>query len=353
MVRDADIVKRVLTFNARFPKKIMNIAVNIVGKGLVTFEGGEDWKRHRRIIQPSFQTRFIKESLDSIVPEYAERLVSYWKRSEGREIDISVHLSNCTLDVLGLVAFAHDFRAMDSIKQWSEDKGGNRKDQIVPVSDNLIQALNSQVRSSPFRLLLGILNLSWLDMKATRSKKAINNAVDDIIENARSKAGRSAQGDATNKVVPNSLLEALFDAKDTDPANQTRRKRLDNVELRDELKTFVVAGHETTSSWCTWCSFVLCKYPDVQQKVYADIMKHAPSPNDHSFPISLELVNQMPYFNAFMKEVLILYPPVGIIFRNPAGEEIINGLKITADTRIAVPISLIHRHPDRLLDGSR
>jgi cytochrome P450 len=82
-------------------------------------------------------------------------------------------------------------------------------------------------------------------------------------------------------------------------------------------------------------------------------MKHAPSPNDHSFPISLELVNQMPYFNAFMKEVLILYPPVGIIFRNPAGEEIINGLKITADTRIAVPISLIHRHPDRLLDGSR
>jgi cytochrome P450 len=61
----------------------------------------------------------------------------------------------------------------------------------------------------------------------------------------------------------------------------------------------------------------------------------------------------MPYFNAFMKEVLIFYPPVGIIFRNPAGEEIINGLKITADTRIAVPISLIHRHPDRLLDGSR
>ena len=111
MVRDADIVKRVLTFNARFPKKIMNIAVNIVGNGLVTFEGGEDWKRHRRIIQPSFQTRFIKESLDSIVPEYAERLVSYWKRSEGREIDISVHLSNCTLDVLGLV-------------QWIQSRNG-------------------------------------------------------------------------------------------------------------------------------------------------------------------------------------------------------------------------------------
>ena len=165
---------------------------------------------------------------------------------------------------------------MDSIKKWSDDEGGNRKDQIVPVSDKLIQALNSQFRSSqfrssPFRLLLGILNLSWLDMKATRSKKALNNAVDEIFENARSKAGRSAQGDATNKVVPNSHLEAPFDAKDTYPANQTRRKRLDNVELREELNTFVVAGQETTSSWCTWCSFVLCKYPDVQQKAYADI----------------------------------------------------------------------------------
>ena len=40
---------------------------------------------------------------------------------------------------------------------------------------------------------------------------------------------------------------------------------------REELNTFVVAGQETTSSWCTWCSFVLCKYPDVQQKAYADI----------------------------------------------------------------------------------
>ena len=347
MVRDADIVKRVLTFNARFPKKIMNIAVNIVGKGLVTFEGGEDWKRHRRIIQPSFQTRFIKESLDSIVPEYAERLVSYWKRSEGREIDISVHLSNCTLDVLGLVAFAHDFRAMDSIKEWSEDEGGhNRKDQIAPVSDKLIQALNSQFRASPFRLLLAILNLSWLDVTANRTKKALNNAVDEVIEKAQSKAERSAQGDDTNKVVPNSLLEALFDAKDTDPTNQTRRKRLDNVELRDEVKTFIVAGHETTSTWCTWCSFCLCKYPDVQQKVYEDIMKHRPSPNDHSFPISLELVNQMPYFNAFMKEVLRFYPPVGLISRSLAGEEIMNGFKIPVGTRITIPIHLIHRHPD-------
>ena len=104
---------------------------------------------------------------------------------------------------------------MDSIKKWSDDEGSNRKDQIVPVSDKLIQALNSQFRSSPFRLLLGILNLSWLDMTATRSKKALNNAVDEIFENARSKAGRSAQGDATNKVVPNSHLEAPFDAKDT------------------------------------------------------------------------------------------------------------------------------------------
>jgi cytochrome P450/NADPH-cytochrome P450 reductase len=161
---------------------------------------------------------------------------------------------------------------MDSIKEWSEDEGGhNRKDQIAPVSDKLIQALNSQFRASPFRLLLAILNLSWLDVTANRTKKALNNAVDEVIEKAQSKAERSAQGDDTNKVVPNSLLEALFDAKDTDPANQTRRKRLDNVELREELNTFVVAGHETTSSWCTLCSFVLCKYPDVQQKVYADI----------------------------------------------------------------------------------
>ena len=320
-------------------------------------EGGEDWKRHRRIIQPSFQKRFLRESLDSLVPKYAERLVSYWKRSDGREIDVSKHLSNCTLDIIGLLAFDYEFHAMDSNKIWSEDDGGghlrnDRKDEMTPLSDKLLKSLEYQFRSSPKRLLLGLLGLSKLDVKNNRTKKALNDAVDEIIQNTRSKAKRSAQGDDGTttgmNTAPNSLLESLIDAKDTDPANQRRRKWLDNDELRDEVKTFIVAGHETTSTWCTWCSFILCKYPDVQQKVYDDIMKHAPTPNDHSFPISLDLVNQMPYFNAFMKEVLRFYPPAGIIFRNAGGKDgqTINGITIPKDTRIAIIIQMIHRHPD-------
>mmetsp|Transcript_24121 Transcript_24121/g.23169 ORF Transcript_24121/g.23169 Transcript_24121/m.23169 type:complete len:151 (+) Transcript_24121:704-1156(+) len=57
------------------------------------------------------------------------------------------------------------------------------------------------------------------------------------------------------------------------------------------------------------------------------------------------MVNQMSYFNAFMKEVLRLYPPVGLTHRHSTREETFNGFKIPARTRIAIPINLLHRDP--------
>lgn len=339
LVRDADSARTVLTSNLRFPKKIP-VFKHMFGDGLVTIEDNEIWKRHRRIIQPSFQTRFIKESLGSIVPELVERLVSYWKSSRGKEIDVYKHLSKFTLDVIGLAAFSHDFHGMDSIKTWCEN--GDQNNELFPVTDRLMVAMNDQFRSDPFRLLLNILHLGKLDWKGHQIKKVLDMAVNEVIENARSKAKKEAEGEDA-MYTTKSLLETLFGAEDETKAN---RNRLNSEELRDEVKSFLVAGHETTSSLCTWCLFALCQYPDIQGKIYAEVMEKAPSPNDHEFRISMDLINRIPYFNAFIKEVLRFYPPVGIIFRETAGDQILNNIRIPTKTRIGIAIQLIHRHPD-------
>jgi cytochrome P450 len=371
MIRDADIAQKVLSLDSKFPKKVP-IGKNLFGNGLPLIDSGEDWKRHRRIIHPSFQPHFIRQALGTIVPENVERLVSYWKRGSsvpmgGREIDVATHFLRCTLDILGLAAFGHQFNAMDSIKKWSEvnksgvlpsNEGSSSSDELSAVSDKLVQSMNAQIKSSPKTLLFEIFGLGIFNINKRRLTRCIDEATNDIIEKAqlkvqqRSKHENSGSGSTnhckTKSTAPMSLLEVLLSVKDNENQNKNQRTRrtLSNKEMRDEIKAFILAGHETTATLCTWCTFVLCKHPDIQVKVFEDIMKFAPSPKDDSFPITLELVNQMPYFNAFMKEVLRLYPPAGLTFRTTAKNETVNGVKLVPGSRIALPIQLIHKHPD-------
>ena len=77
--------------------------------------------------------------------------------------------------------------------------------------------------------------------------------------------------------------------------------------------------------------------------VFQDIAKHAPRENTPE--ITIESIEKMSYFNAFMKEVLRLYPPAGIIIRYNMKEENLKGVKVPAGTKMVIPIHLLHRHP--------
>jgi len=355
VVLDADIVKDILF--ARYgtnPQYLKNLKglIPLIGKGLVTLEG-EDWQRHRRIIHPSFQPKFVKESLDLVVPRTVDKFITSWKKAEGREIDVYTHLSNLTLDIIGKVAFAHNFNALDSVEKWAREDDDREDEHLAPVSDKLITAMNAMLKNTPRRILLIVLNLSVLDFATTRTSKLMDEAVEEVIDAARAKVQQkeSAEAVGTSDNMshdPLSLLQRLFDAKDSDPARHSR-KSLNNCELRDEIKTFIMAGHETTSTWCYWAIFALCKYPDVQEKVYQDIKKHTctdgSKTNEGNLDITVRMIEKMTYLDAFMKEVLRLFPPAGMIIRNTVEETTFNGAKIPARTRLMIPIHLLHRHP--------
>jgi len=265
-----------------------------------------------------------------------------------------------TLDIIGKTAFNHDFYAVDSIEKWAASSKNDKDDgRLDSGNSECIQAFN--YKPSPLQIFLGLLGFSKLDFIKQRSKAKLNKVVDKIIENARSKVIQQNKSEenvssaeekkeasyssssSTSECTPAvSLLEALLQAEENskDLSLKGGRKYLGNQELRDEMRGFILAGHETTSTWIYWCSYILCKYPDVQQKVYEDIVTHAPS---SSTVITLQMTNQMSYLGAFMKEILRLYPPVGMTLRDSTQEEIFNGIKIPAGTRIAIPIYLIHR----------
>ena len=352
MVLDADIVKEVLFANygerPRFIKNLVGL-IPLIGKGLVTLEG-RDWQRHRRIIHPSFQPNLIRKSLGDFVPKLVSKFIQHWEKADGREIDICSHISNLTLDIIGEVAFSHDFRALECVERWANQGDDKNYDMIDPVDDKIMMTMAELFRNTGRRILLQILNLRLLDFSTKRCRKTMNVAVEEVITEARRKLkcneDNSNGHDTTDHIRGSpraiSLLQRLLNAQNSAEKKSTR-KTLDVQELRDEVLTFLLAGHDTTATWCYWAFFALCKYPDVQEKVFQDIAKHAPRENTPE--ITIESIEKMSYFNAFMKEVLRLYPPAGIIIRYNMKEENLKGVKVPAGTKMVIPIHLLHRHP--------
>ena len=313
-VLDCSIVQHILTQPAsrdpvRYPKKYLLLRETI-GDGLVTLEGSV-WSRHRRIIQPSFHAGFVNESLEAAVPALTAQLIGAWsKATASREIDVASHLSALTLDVIGVTAFSHEFRALHSLDEWVT----NSEQLDVPaLKDAVITSLLDSLNVTPLVVFLTVLRIPWLEkymsIKSWRTRQALNDAVDNVIRQARTKkekhvGSEESYNDANGQ---RSLLQLLFDATDTES-----KQPLNDTELRDEVKTFIVAGHETTSTWCYWALYALAKYPDVQLKVYNDIANHAAGRET----LELKTTDHMSYFAAFLNEVLRMFPPVGMIVRN-------------------------------------
>ena len=362
LVLNADHVKKILLANYRQPQYVKKFASfeRLLGKGLVTLEG-EDWHRHRRIIQPSFQVAFLKSNLDQHVPQRVLKFLECWKKAgPERAIDAHAHFSMLTLDILGEIAFAHDFQGIQTIQQWAEGAAAAtgdeelRSEDLPQVSDRLIQAMTASMKGAPKRILLSLFGLGFLDREAIRMQRALDDAVAEVIQNARERFEERGQQSSlstnggTTKYGAKSVLEALLDAKDSEA--EGGKGTLQDSELQSEVKTFILAGHETTSTWCYWATYCLCRYPEIQERVYQDIVKHAPRTSTSTTEsrdgvIDLEIVEKMTYLDAFMKEVLRLHTPVGMILRHSTEDEDYGGTLIPKDTRLVLPVYLLHRSP--------
>lgn len=353
-VLDADIVKQILTSkagspNPRFVKGLYYLK-RVIGDGLVTIDGTK-WHRHRKIIQPSFNNHVLKEALNSCIPDLTGRLITAWKERPGDDIDIAAHFSSLTLDIIGKVAFSHEFQSMASVEKWAKGE------QKVELEDPLINGLYSGLMPSFGRMILINLRLSSLERflmpDHNKTHMLLNQAVESVVKRAHSRYKNREEASAK----PKCLLELLFDEGDNPSSHN---KPLSMLEIQEETKTFLVAGHETTSTMCVWALYCFIQNPDKQKLVFDDIMKHAPKDSQ----ITLESLEKMSYFDAFLSEVLRLYPPVGMIVRSTNETTKLMGASIPAQTRVMIPIYLLHRNPkywtdpesfipERWLNGAR
>jgi len=203
-----------------------------------------------------------------------------------------------------------------------------------------VSSLQLVIKPGPLAIVLATLGLERLNPLLNRPFAHVQTVLDKAVDDVIYKAQQQKQENGSSSNNSKSLLHLLLNAKD----GQVNKAALKHEELRDEVKTFLVAGHETTATWCYWACFALAKFPDVQEKVYQDVQTHCPPDTDEL--LRLDRVEKMDYLHAFLQEVLRMYPPVGIMWRFNANEETNWGeTSIPSSTRLVMSPFLLHRHP--------
>lgn len=222
--------------------------MKMVGNGLITLNG-EQWHRHRRLFHPAFAANFLREQMNHVVPSKTQQLMECWKASQGRELDIASHFSMLTLDVIGQVGFSHDFEGMKSVEEWAKRTGdGETNNKLPELQDKILESMKKAFGLTIPRLLVYGLGISALDFEGRKVSAVLNEAVDEVIRNARAQLkmtsnnnGSINNGNSKSKYATKSVLQLMLEAQ-----NKQDGATLTDAELRDEVKTFIVAGHETT-----------------------------------------------------------------------------------------------------------
>jgi cytochrome P450 len=303
VLRHPDHIKDVLVTNASaFDKQhiAFHRLARVLGDALVTSDG-ERWRRQRRLVQPAFaRSRLIQYSTAMVneAARTAERLAA------GGAFDLSREFNALTLRIVSRTLFGQRL-----------DEGGETQRAMLELTRWF--ATPDVVT----RLLPG---------RAARFERAAA-SLDAIIERliANKRATQAAGSEASTD-----LLSALMTAKDDDGV------QLEPRELRDQLLTLYVAGHETTSHALTWTLYLLSQNPGVAQTL---VDEHARVLGGR-LP-TFEDVAQLQYTERVIKESLRLYPPAFIVPRNTREDTTIGPYRIVKGAEIVIWIYVVHRDP--------
>jgi cytochrome P450 len=299
LVNTPDGARRVLQDNHRgYGKRTVQYAALglVTGAGLLTADG-DLWRRHRRIAQPAFHHGRL-DAVATAAATAGARLRERWDAE--RTVDVDRATLRAMIEVVGATLFAADL----------SDSG----ERLVQAVDGALQVVVRRARSPLPAILPG-----WLPTPSAHRLRAAIRTLDDAC--AALVAGRRATGLADADADVLALLLRAADGLDG-------LDGLDDREVRDELVTLVIAGHETVASCLTWTLHLLADHPAVQDRMAEDVAEHP---------------DGGPWTRAVVDEALRLYPPAWVVTRRALEGDVVAGVEIPAGTLVLVSPWLLHR----------
>ena len=309
-VNHPDYVKRILQDNHRnYSKDVFdyNLLRRLLGVGLLTSEG-DTWLRQRRLAQPAFHRRRIAE-LGTLMTGATVTMLEQWQplAERAQPLDVAVEMMRLTLHVVSSALFGTD---------------------VGDDADTVGRAFATANRHLSDFLYVPFPPLS-VPTRRSRQLKAATGQLDEVVHRIIDWRRRSMEdrGD---------LLFMLMQARDEETG-----QGMDDRQLRDEVMTLLLAGHETTANLLAWAWYLLDNHQEVECRLHAEL--------DNVLGGRLPAVEDLPtlpYTRIVLEEALRLYPPAWAISRKAEADDELGGYHIPANAVMLMSPFAMHRHPD-------
>jgi cytochrome P450 len=270
-----------------------------MGEGLFV-TGGDQWRNQRTQVQPAF----YRDRLNTYVPAMratAEGTVEQWR--DGMVVDVNDRMTATSMDVLGRTLFGVDV---------TEN----------PVVSEASDAILARFDTSRFWSFLPDRLPTPTNRRYRRELGELRTFVDELAHQRREQQPENRGDDLL------SILVEFVDASD-----------LTREEFRDNMVTFLFAGHETTGLGLTYTLLCLAQHPDEQAELRAEV------DSVREGPVTADDLPELERMENAIDEALRLYPPVYMFFREATRDVELQGYDVPAGTTLVLPQWAVHRDP--------
>jgi cytochrome P450/NADPH-cytochrome P450 reductase len=312
-VYDPDLVDEVCD-ETRFYKSVappLSIVRDFAGDGLFTARGNEAvWGQAHRILMPAFGQRSMKAYFPQML-EVAEALTDSWVARQSEDLAVADDMTRLTLDTIALTGFGYRFDSFSS-----------------PQLHPFLQAMGNALTEAMIRARQPLMVTR---MRARREEayradiRAMQELVDDVIRHRRGH-GRDGGTD---------LLGLMLEA--TDPRTG---EPLPDENIRNQVLTFLIAGHETTSGLLSFALYNLLRNPHVLAQAYSEVDRFLP---DGRVP-TYETIMKLDVIPRVLEETLRIWSPIPGIILKPFTDTAIGQYRVLAGQQIFVLLPALHRH---------
>lgn len=298
----------------------------VVGNGLATNNDYNSWVRNRSIVSKEFNSKAIQLTMNDIHSLIQEK-VQAWKNHANLKIDICEEMKHLTFIIACQIFLG---------KRFSEEEA-KKVNAAVHFTSIVTYERIFQLFPLPY----------WLPNKKNKIFDQHFNFLNDLVLGLIREEKLRGQNSK-----PKSILERLVHAIDEETKSQ-----LSEDELRDEVLTMMLAGHETSAHSLAWTLGLIAKHPQYQERLREEIFKL--DPND----LSLEKILGLTFLQNIIKESMRLYPAFPVLSRKAKDDDTLGHYQIQKDTNVVIPIYVLQRsekyfqeplvfNPDRFLDGT-
>jgi cytochrome P450 / NADPH-cytochrome P450 reductase len=289
----------------------------VAGDGLFTAHSHEaNWISAHKLLVPAFGQRAMRGYFETMLP-VAQQLIQKWTGAAGRDIDVVEDMIALTLETIGQCGFDYEFGLFKC------------EGKAHPFTQAMTRALTESME----RLTrLRIPNPLWLtkEWQLRRDSRYMHNIVDQVIVKRRAE---SEQAIASKR----DMLSIMLQAKDE------HGQGLSDQNLRFQVLTFLVAGHETTSGLLAFALYYLLKQSGLMEQARAEVDQVLPNGK----PPTFEDIAQLPVIEAILKESLRLWPTVPVYSVAPFEDTQIGaGYGLRRNQAVNVLLTGLHRNPD-------